>query len=111
MMILRPPGKLGTNQQIRDELEFVMNVTIKPTRRKIMQSIVNPFIKENAAIQNAPSGIMLKIANMNPISLASQLEPKEVLLMNEQREILGFDALEEGELNTDNTNEQQAQSE
>ena len=88
-------GKLGTNQQIRDEFEFVTNTVIKPGRRTIVEKIVNPFIKENAKVNSMLKGIMLQIANMNPISLASKLEPKEVLSINEQREILGYDKLDE----------------
>lgn len=38
---------------------------------------------------------MLQVANMNPISLASSLDPKMVLSKNEQREIFGFDKLDE----------------
>ena len=88
-------GKLGSNQQIRDELDYVINTSIKQARRKIMQNIVNPFIKENALLNPALNNIMLEIANMNPVSLASYLDPKELLLKNEQRKIFGFDALTE----------------
>ena len=88
-------GKLGTNQQIRDELDYVINTSIKQARRKIMQNIVNPFIKENALLNPALNNIMLEIANINPVSLASYLDPKQLLLQNEQRQILGFDALTE----------------
>ena len=87
-------GKLGTNQQIRDELDYVTNTCIKPVRRKGLQSIVNPFIKENAKVGRIPENIMLSIANLNPISLASQLDPKNVLLANEQREVFGYDAID-----------------
>lgn len=90
-------GKLGSNQQIRDELEYVMNTTIKQTRRLIMQSIVNPFIKENAKVNSALQGMMLKIANLNPISLASTLDASSVLTRDEQREIFGYEALENTE--------------
>jgi hypothetical protein len=88
-------GKLGTNQQMRDELEYVTNTTIKPVRRKILQNIINPFIKENQRVGAVDNGLMLSIANMNPISLASQLDANSVLLTDEKREILGFDALDE----------------
>lgn len=91
---LATAGKLGSNQQIRDELDYVINTSIKQARRKILQSIVNPFVKENALLNPALQGIMLEIANMNPVSLASYLDPKELLLQNEQRQILGFDALD-----------------
>jgi len=90
-------GKLGSNQQIRDELEFVTNTTIKQGRRKIMQSIVNPFIKENAKVNDDIKGIMLHIANMNPISLASMLDPKAVLSPNEIREVFGYEPVEENQ--------------
>jgi len=88
-------GKLGSNQQIRDELEFVTNTTIKQGRRKIMQSIINPFIKENAKLNDSMSGVMLHIANMNPISLASMLDPKTILSKNEMREVFGYEPIEE----------------
>jgi hypothetical protein len=88
-------GKLGSNQQIRDELEYVVNTSIKQARRKIMQSIVNPYIKENAKHNPALKDMMLDIANMNPVSLASSLDPKTLLLKDEQRKILGFDALDD----------------
>jgi hypothetical protein len=58
-----------------------------------MQGIVNPFIKENSLLNPLLNNIMLEIANINPVSLASYLDPKQLLLQNEQRQILGFDAL------------------
>lgn len=95
---LATSGKLGSNQQIRDELEFVTNTTIKQARRKIMQSIVNPFIKENTNVNKDIKGVMLHISNMNPISLASMLDPKMILTKNEQREVFGYESIDEKEL-------------
>lgn len=100
-------GKLGTNQQIRDELEFVTNTTIKQARRLILNSIINPFIEENAKVNSDLSGMMLKIANLNPISLASTLDPQQVLTRDEQREVFGFEALE----NTQQIEEEPVQGE
>ena len=105
-------GKLGTNQQIRDEFEFVTNTVIKPGRRTITEKIINPFVKENAKVNTALQGIMLQVANMNPISLASSLDPKLVLSKNEQREIFGFDKLDEEaeqKLNEEQGNQPQQQ--
>ena len=59
------------------------------------EKIVNPFIKENKEIGAAPDGVMLKIAQNNPVSFASKLDPTAVFTANEQREMLGFDQLEE----------------
>jgi hypothetical protein len=88
-------GKLGTNQQMRDELDYVTNTTIKPARRRVLQVIINPLIIENQRVGALDKGIMLGIANMNPISLSSQIDPNQVLLTSEKREVLGFDALDE----------------
>ena len=88
-------GKLGANQQMRDELEFVTNMEIKKVMRKIMQSIVNPFIKENQEVNPDLKGVMLHIANMNPISLASMLDPNTILTKDEMREIYGYEGLGE----------------
>lgn len=108
---LATSGKLGSNQQIRDELEFVTNTSIKQGRRKIMQSIINPFMLENAKVNSDIEGVMLHIANMNPISLASLLDPKQVLTRDEMREIYGYEALGDDEMagNQENDNETQAE--
>jgi hypothetical protein len=88
-------GKLGSNQQIRDELEFVINTSIKPFRRKLVQKIVNPFIAENRDQNTKLGNVMLHIANNNPISMASLIVPKDALDRNELREVLGYEAQEE----------------
>jgi hypothetical protein len=90
-------GKLGGSAEKRDDIEFVTNMETKPVQRKFEQSLINPFILENQKVNPELNGVMLQMANSNPISLASKLEPKEVLTKNEMREILGYKALEEGE--------------
>ncbi len=103
-------GKLGSNQQIRDELEYVTNTTIKQGRRKIMQSIVNPFIKENAKENDSIQGVMLHISNMNPISLASMLDPKTILSPNEQREVFGYEPIENNNATASSDEEAEGQN-
>ncbi len=104
-------GKLGSNQQIRDELEFVINTTIKQGRRKIVQSIINPFIRENQEQNSALKGVMLRILNMNPISLASLIDPNNILTKNELRDIIGYDALDkEEEMEGQQANDQEPQN-
>jgi hypothetical protein len=91
-------GKLGGSSEKRDDIEFVTNMETKPVQRKFEQAIINPFIKENQAVNNSLNGIMLQLANMNPISVASKLVPNEVLTKNEMREIYGYPEIEEEEL-------------
>ena len=94
---IQEAGQLGTNQQIRDSLELVKNTTINEVQIEIMESIINPFVKENALVNENLKDIMLKISNLNPVSLASSLDASLVLTRDEQREILGYEALENTE--------------
>jgi len=91
---IQEAGQLGSNQQIRDSLELVKNTTIKEVQNEIMTTIVNPFIKENAKLNANLENMMLKIANLNPVSLASTLDASQILTRDEQRDILGYEALE-----------------
>lgn len=92
-------GKLGTNQQIRDEIEYVTNTVIKPIRRTLLQRVINPYIEQLSEANGGQfSGLKLDIANLTPVSIASTLDANKVLLTNEKRNLLGFDQLgEEGE--------------
>ena len=96
-------GKLGTNQQIRDELDLITNTSIKSTRGVILRKIVNVYIglvKEN---NQQIESLVLDIANSNPISLASSIDVNNVLSRNERRDILGYapdeEQVQEGEPN------------
>ena len=77
-------GSLGSNQQMLQEIEFVTNTSIKGIRRKLLQEVVNPFIKENAEVNTKLDSLRLDIANMNPVSFATSLNPANNLLINEQ---------------------------
>jgi hypothetical protein len=90
-------GQLGSNQQMKQDLEFVTNMEIKGVQRLFEQKLINPFVKENQEVNSELKSVMLQLANSNPISLAGDLVPKEVLTKNEMREILGYEALEEEE--------------
>lgn len=88
------PGKLGSSQELKDGIELAINMKIKPIRRKFLQKIINPFVKENKAVNPAIKDTMLTIANSNPISLAGSIMPNDALDRNEQREILGYEPQE-----------------
>lgn len=91
-------GKLGSNQQIRDEIEFVTNVVIKPIRRVILQRIINPYVENLSRVKgNIYGNLKLEFVNLTPVSLASLLDPNTVLLNNEKREQFGFNKLTEEE--------------
>lgn len=88
-------GKLGTNQQMRDEIEYVTNMCIKPIRAILLDRAINVYIKTVADHTNesALNNIYLTIANMQPISFASQIDVNANLTTNEKRKAIGYDAL------------------
>jgi capsid portal protein len=89
-------GKLGTNQQIRDEIELVTNTVIKQIRRLYLQKIANVFIKELSTAKSGEfKGLQLEIANLTPVSVASKIDPEKSLLTSEKRNLLGYDTLDE----------------
>ena len=89
-------GKLGTNQQIRQETEYVQNTVIKPKQNMVLARIVNPFIKEAGAWMNASwREVSLSISNSTPVSFMGELEPENNLTINEKREVLGYEPLDE----------------
>lgn len=89
-------GKLGSNQQIRDEIELVTNTVIKQIRRSFLQKVVNVYIKELSTAKNDIfKGLQIDIANLTPVSVASSLNPEISLLTSEKRNLLGYDTLDE----------------
>jgi capsid portal protein len=87
-------GKLGTNQQMRDEIEFVTNICIKPKRRLLVNKVLNVFLKEADDYEELGIGnTRLEIANLNPISFASEIDVNANLLINEKRNAIGYESL------------------
>lgn len=83
-------GKLGTNQQVSQELNLIMNTSVKHVRQTILTKIVNPFIELQREYHPEIAGLMLTIANSQPISIAGDIDPNQVLTRNEMRDILGY---------------------
>ncbi|NJO28558.1 MAG: phage portal protein [Richelia sp. SL_2_1] len=89
-------GKLGTNEQVRRELEFVNATAIKPAQNKLLSKIINPFLKEAGEhLGQAWKGWSLSVSNFMPISFMGDVDVNAVLTTNEKREVLGFDPLDE----------------
>lgn len=89
-------GQLGTNEQLRRELEYLQNTVIKQRQNIFLSRFLNPLMAESAEWLGAPwAGIYLGISNSLPVSFFGDIDPKAVLTTNEQREILGYGALDE----------------
>lgn len=85
-------GKLGTNQQIKNEVEYVQNTVIKPRQNVFLSRIINPFL-EMAAEWTGSSwkDVKLGISNNIPVSFFGDIDINANLSRNEKREILGYD--------------------
>lgn len=99
---LQTAGQLGSNQQIRNEYNIALKGLIIPQFQKPLLRCFNKLVKM------AGFDVELGIMNVAPVGIEDKIEPKEVLTVNEQRELLGYEPIEEntnGSDNTDNNNE------
>ena len=88
-------GQLGTNQQLRSELEYLQNTVIKPRQNLLLSRIINVFIYESTLVNNAlPAGLQFNISNSLPVSFIGDIGIDAALTIDEKREILGYGALE-----------------
>lgn len=88
-------GQLGTNEQMRRELEYLQNTVVKQRQNMFLSRFLNPLMRESAEWLGAPwGGIYLGISNTLPISFYGDIDPKAVLTTNEQREVLGYGPLD-----------------
>ena len=91
-------GSLGSNQQIRNEYNIALKGVIIPQFQTPLLALFNDLLKI-AGFDNVELGIL----NVAPVGIEDKIEPKEVLTVNEQRELLGYEPLEEDE--QDNTDD------
>ena len=88
-------GQLGTNQQIRQELEYLQNTVVKPRQNMFLSRMINPFMREAAAtINGAWRNIYLTISNSLPVSFMGDINIDGALTQDEKREILGYGPIE-----------------
>lgn len=85
-------GRLGTNQQIKQETEYVQNTVIKPRQNLFLSRIINPFLQLGAEWTDGPwADVKLGISNNTPVSFMGDIDVNSVLTRNEKRELLGYD--------------------
>ena len=84
---IQTAGKLGSLQQIQTEFEIISGTVIQPYKNKILR-IINGLIRE------AGFDIKLSVHTPSPVSVASAIDPREVLTINEQRTLLGMQPID-----------------
>lgn len=83
-------GQLGTNQQLRSELEYVQNTVIKPKQNMFCSRVINPFLAILAESNKAFTNVQFGISNTLPVSFMGEISVENNLELNEKREILGY---------------------
>jgi len=95
-------GQLGTNEQMRRELEYLQNTVVKQRQNMFLSRFLNPFMRDSAEWTGAPwGGIYLGISNSLPISFYGDFSVENALTQNEKRELLGYAPLDLTETGTD----------
>ena len=98
-------GQLGTNQQIRQEMEYLQNTVIKPRQNLLLSKIINPFLNEISAYNQAFVDVTFGISNTLPVSFMGDIAVEQNLSINEKREILGYAPIETDITTTTTTDE------
>ena len=87
-------GQLGTNQQIRQEMEYLQNTVIKQRQNLMLSRIINPFLEVSAEAGLVTPGIQFAISNSLPVSFIGEISVENALTQDEKREVLGYGLIE-----------------
>ena len=86
---LETSGKLGSNQELINQWRIVMNNVVIPEYQNPCLDIANTILKL------AGFEFEVTITNKPPIGIDDRVEPSDVMTVNEQREALGLEPLED----------------
>lgn len=87
-------GQLGSNQQIRQEMEYLQSTVIKPRQNLILSKIINPYLAEIGQYNPAFKDVQFSISNTLPVSFMGDIAVEDNLTQDEKREILGYSPIE-----------------
>jgi len=90
-------GQLGSNQQIRQEMEYLQSTVIKPRQNLMLSKIINPYLAEIGLYNPALKDVQFSISNTLPVSFMGEIKVEDNLTQDEKREILGYSPIETNE--------------
>lgn len=79
-------GKLGTNEQIKNDYEICMSKVVRPTQTKFANKLINPILDLLFPNQN----LVWKFSDVTPITFFGTVNIDENLTTTEKRELLGY---------------------
>ena len=83
-------GQLGTNQQIRQEMEYLQNTVVKQRQNILLSRVINPYLELSAQAGLVTPGIQFAISNALPVSFMGEISVENALTDTEKREVLGY---------------------
>lgn len=90
-------GQLGSNQQIRQEMEYLQSTVIKPRQNLMLSKIINPYLAEIGLYNPVFKDVQFSISNTLPVSFMGEIKVEDNLTQDEKREILGYSPIETNE--------------
>jgi len=90
-------GQLGSNQQIRQEMEYLQSTVIKPRQNLMLSKIINPYLAEIGQYNPVFKDVQFSISNTLPVSFMGEIKVEDNLTQDEKREILGYSPIETNE--------------
>lgn len=93
LAMIETAGKLGGNQQISESHNLFMNSVIIPDFQEPLLRFFNNLIKL------AGFSFVIEINQLNSLTLVDKINPNDVLTVNEQRVLLGYEEIKETEEN------------
>jgi hypothetical protein len=99
-------GQLGTNQQIRQEMEYLQNTVIKQRQNVLLSRVINPYLKVSSESgAPIPAGLQFGISNSLPVSFMGEISIENALTTDEKREVLGYGPAEIEQQTPQNTDD------
>jgi len=90
---LETSGKLGSNQQVKDEYEKFMNSVIIPDFQEPLLRVLNRLIKRETKWDN----IEVSILNVSPVGNSERVDINDITTINEGREMAGLKPFNDGD--------------
>ena len=98
LAMIETAGKLGGNQQVSESHNLFMNSVIIPDFQEPLLRFFNKLISV------AGFKFTIEINQLNSLTLVDKINPHDVLTVNEQRELLGFEPITETETTEEDGN-------
>lgn len=89
LAMIETAGKLGGNQQLIESHSLFMNTVVIPDFQEPLLRFFNKIISDVAGFN-----FEIEIKQLQSLTLVNQIEPSDVLTVNEQRELLGYEPIE-----------------